>query len=90
MLFHRRKPTRLLFFVKYGNYKGEFLLEMEYNNNECILLSLLNKKVHRLSIKEFDEGLKKKVLEAVEKLPRCVYNICFAEYQLIQREQQKQ
>jgi len=81
--------SRNIIFVSDGTHKGEFLVEVDRKDDKRIFLGLPGKSIHEVSSKDVEDGLKNKVLRVVDKLPRCVYNVCKKEYQLILGEQQQ-
>jgi len=69
---------RRIYVVLQGHYKGEWLVQV----NENAFFSLPDKHIRNISLNDFKWGLQNKVLEAVDVLPKGVYNICIAEYNL--------
>lgn len=70
-----------------GTHRGEFLVEVDREKDMHIFLGLPDKVIHRVKQKDVERGLKEKVLQVVEKLPKAVYNVCLEEYKLILSEQ---
>lgn len=69
---------RRIYVVLHGRYKGEWLVKV----SEGVYFSLPDKYIRKMPQKEFEWGIKNKVLEAVDVLPKGVYNVCLAEYNL--------
>ena len=81
--------SRNILLVKDGLHKGDFLVEVDRKDGMRIFLGLPDKRIHEVPEKDVADGLKNKLLQVVDKLPRCVYNVCKKEYLLILGEQQK-
>lgn len=81
--------SRNLIFVKDGIHKGCFLVEVDRKDDTRIFLGLPDKEIHEVPDKDVQSGLRNKLLQIVEKLPRCVYNVCKKEYKLICGEKQR-
>jgi hypothetical protein len=69
---------RRIYVVLEGRYKGEWLVQV----NKNVFFSLPDKHVRNISLIDFEWGLLNKVLKPVDVLPKGVYNICIAEYNL--------
>lgn len=89
--------NRNILFVRHGEYKGEFLVEVDrrvektkdVNTDVRVFLGLPDKDIHEVPDKDVIDGIKNKVLLVVEKLPREVYNVCLQEYKLLKSEKHK-
>ena len=69
---------RRIYVVLEGHYKGEWLVRV----NKDSFISLPDKYIRNVTLKDFEWGLQNKVLEPVDVLPKGVYNVCIAEYNL--------
>lgn len=77
------RSSRDIVAVRQGYLKGSFLVQVDKKDGNAIFLSLPEKDIHTVKNEDVEEGFKNKILQIVEKLPRCVYNVCKAEYKLI-------
>lgn len=88
-----KKIGRNIILVKSGIYKGEFLIQVDRDvsaeKEVFVFLGLPERIIHRVAQKDVEEGFKNKILQVVEKLPRCVYNQCKKEYLSLLGEQQR-
>lgn len=71
-----------MYFVKFGQRTGQFLIIMEYDKTKNIygVLGLPESETIYLTKKDLDEGIDKKVLDFVEKLPEDIFSTCKDEY----------
>ena len=92
-----RSRNRNILFVRHGEYKGEFFVEVD-RKDKCkdaggedvrVFLGLPDKDIHEVTDKDVVDGIKNKVLLIVDKLPREVYNVCLQEYKLLKSEKHK-
>lgn len=74
--------NRFIYVVLKGTLKGEWLVKIEENSEHIIFFSLPDKHIRNIKKTDFKWGLANKVLETVDVLPKCVYNVCLAEYNL--------
>ena len=82
-----RDSVRNVYFVRQGTHKGDFLVEVDRIDGNKVFLALPDKNIHTIPIDDFNNGVKNKILDIVEKLPRSVYNVCKKEYKLLLSEQ---
>jgi len=75
-------PERSIYVVREGTYKGEWLVPVAFPPGETVFFSLPDRHIRHIPNKEVQEGLKNKIIDLVEILPKNVYNTCLAEYQL--------
>jgi len=54
-----------------------------------VFFSLPDKFIREIAAKDFDWGIQNKILEPVDVLPKKVYNVCIAEYNLKATDEQK-
>jgi hypothetical protein len=69
-----------IYVVLEGKLKGEWLVKVKQTEEEYTFFSLPDKYVHTIKVKDFDFGIKNKIIEPVDVLPERVYNVCLAEY----------
>jgi hypothetical protein len=55
---------------------------MEKQDTEYCFLSLPDMKIRQVPIEKFDMGLKEKILDTVNKLPKDVYDTCQKQYKI--------
>ena len=79
-LFNRDKLARKIFAIREGSYKGNFFVYISKNNDMLNFLCLPENEPVEMSQQQFDEGIKKKIVDYIEKLPHNVYEICCAQY----------
>ena len=79
-ILKRDSLKRTIFAVSEGSYKGEFFVYINKTDETFYFLSLPNNDPVQISVKDFTDGLDKKIIEPIEKLPSKVYEICVAQY----------
>lgn len=79
---HFYPPERSIYVVREGTLKGEWLVPVAFPPGETVFFSLPDRHIRHIPNKEIQEGLKNKIIDLVEILPKDVYNTCLAEYQL--------
>jgi len=72
--------VRHVYAVCGGKYLGEMFVFMEQQDTEYYFLSLPAMQIRQVPIEKFDTGLKEKILDVVNKLPKDIYNICQKQY----------
>ena len=77
--------SRRIYVVLHGRYKGEWLVRIK----DDVFFSLPDKYVRNISKKDFNWGLQNKVLEPVDVLPKAIYNVCLAEYNIKATDEQR-
>ena len=80
LLFFDKK--RRIYAVLQGRYKGEWLVIAKEDKDHITFFSLPDKYIRLMPKAHFLWGLQNNVLEAVDVLPKGVYNVCLAEYKL--------
>ena len=78
--FFNRKERRLYAVLHGRTAGGEYLVQVERNETEVICFTPVEKRIRKIPVKDFDLGLKNKVLEIAGVLPPSVYNVCIADY----------
>jgi hypothetical protein len=77
---------RYIYAVTAGAYLGELLV---YMKDEGIIdklgmhysfLSLPTMTIRHIPVEKFDMGIKEKIVEVVERIPKKVYDVCVAQY----------
>lgn len=79
---------RRIYVILHGRYKGEWWVQVS-KEDPYKFFSLPDKYVREVNAKDFEEGLSKKILEPVDVLPKGVYNVCLAEYNLKATDEQR-
>tara|TARA_R100000005_G_C4957053_1_gene175215 strand:+ start:826 stop:1098 length:273 start_codon:yes stop_codon:yes gene_type:complete len=75
------KPKqRYLYAVKNGDYAGHFIAYISSFDDKHFFLTLPNNQKLEVPIKDFEEGLKNKLLDFVEKMPKNVWKVVKAQY----------
>ena len=64
-----------------GTRKGDFLVVVNTYSHKFDFLALPSMEPVTIARDDVDEGIQKKILEYVEKLPDDVYNVCIAQYE---------
>ena len=83
-LFKTNHPRyRQSYAVTGGKYLGEFFVYMEQNESDIIFLSLPSMDKRYVPKDKFEYGIKNKILDPVDRLPKDVYNICKEHYKSI-------
>lgn len=78
LLKHPQK--RGIYAVLKGTYSGEYLVFIEEKKSEYTFISLPEKIILTVPKSSFDNGLKNKILDYIEKLPKSVYKVVELEY----------
>ena len=66
-----------------GNYGGEFFVFLEEAENNFTFISLPNKEVRHVPKNSFNMGIKNKLVEYIECLPKRVFKVVEKEYNLL-------
>ena len=74
--------NRLIYVVLEGTLKGEWLVKVKEEKDCIVFFSLPDKHIRTIKKTDFTWGITNKVLEVVDVLPKSVYNVCLAEYNL--------
>jgi hypothetical protein len=82
MIFDKHPRERYVYAVCGGKYLGEMFVFMEKQDTEYCFLSLPDMKIRQVPIEKFDMGLKEKILDTVNKLPKDVYDTCQKQYKI--------
>ena len=80
---------RHIYVVLNGKLKGEWLVQVKKTEEETTFFSLPDKYVRVISTKDLEWGFNNKVLEPVDVLPKSIYNVCVAEYNLKATDDQR-
>ena len=73
------KP-RYLYAIKNGDYAGHFCAFITSTKEKHIFLTVPNNQKIEVPIKDFEDGIKKGIVDFVEVLPRNVYKVIKAQY----------
>jgi len=73
---------RSIYVVLQGVYKGEWLVPVSYGPGVTVFFSLPDRHIRTIPNSEIESGLKNKILDLVDVLPKSVYNSCIKEYNL--------
>lgn len=76
---------RRIYVVLQGKLKGEWLVRIK----DDVFFSLPDKYIRNIPEKDFVWGLQNNVIEAVDVLPKLIYNVCLAEYNLKATDEQR-
>ena len=79
-LFNRDPMNRKIFAVREGTHKGSFFVYISTTEDEYNFLVLPDNTVENIKIEQFKQGVSKKIVDYIEKLPNNVYEICRAQY----------
>lgn len=77
-LLHPRKGY--VYAVTGGTYLGELLVYIDKKDNICTFLTLPEMKVRDIPIDKFKFGIKERIVDVVEKLPKYAYRACVLQY----------
>jgi len=80
---------RHIYVVLEGQFKGEWLVIIKENKEDIVFFSLPDKHIRTIPIKDYKWGIQNKILEPVDVLPKKIYNVCIAEYNLKATDVQK-
>jgi len=81
-------PTkRYIYAVTTGAYVGEMLVYMESQEQDHIFLTVPDMKKREIPKTKFDQGLKIKIIDIVEKLPSHVYKTCRKQFEKVISEE---
>ena len=71
---------RKIFAVREGSYKGNFFVFISEDQDNYNFLILPENNVTSVKKKQFKQGVDKKIVDYIEKIPHNVYEICCAQY----------
>jgi hypothetical protein len=76
----KRRLSRSIYAVRQGTHKGHFFVYISTVDDKHNFLVLPDNTTESVDVKEFEEGINKKIVDYIEKLPNNVYEICCAQY----------
>ena len=79
-LFNKNKYYRNCYAITQGSYKGNFFVYIRHDDKQFEFLSLPENHAVTVSAQEFKQGIEKKIVDRIEKLPHNVYELCIAQY----------
>ena len=71
---------RYVYAITGGVYLGELFVFIKKTDLEYSFLSLPDMKIRSVPLEKFDFGLKEKIIDIVQKLPKNVYDTCIKQY----------
>ena len=74
------KYVRNMYAISQGSFRGEFFIYINHDDKNYYFLSLPYNNVREVPVNDFNEGIKKGLVEFLEKIPKNVYEICVAQY----------
>ena len=81
MLFLRKHPSKgCVYAVTAGKFLGELLVFVETKNDNFKFLSLPTMSIRDVPKDKFDVGVKSKIIDFVERLPKDIFNTCVKQY----------
>ena len=78
--FNRDKMRRRIYAIRSGSYKGNFFVYVGQDDERYNFLSLPENEPVSVEKKDFDTGIREKIVDYIEKLPDNVYQLCCAQY----------
>lgn len=78
--FTRDNMHRKIFAVREGSYKGNFFVYISQDSDNYNFLILPENDATTITKDQFKQGINKKVVDYIEKIPHNVYEICCAQY----------
>lgn len=72
--------NRSIYAVRQGTHKGHFFVYINTVDKKHNFLVLPYNTTESVPVEEFERGLKKKIVDYIEKLPKNVHEICCAQY----------
>lgn len=69
-----------IYAVRHGTYKGNFIVYINSIGEDYNFLVLPFNDVLTITKKEFEDGIREKIVDIIERLPHNVYEICCAQY----------
>jgi hypothetical protein len=80
MLFNKHPRKGCVYAITAGKFLGELFVYMEKKESVFKFLSLPTMVSRDVPTDKFDLGLKGKIIDIVEKLPKDVYSTCIKQY----------
>lgn len=81
MLFKRKHPSvGCVYAITAGKYLGELLVFVEEKNKVLKFLSLPTMALRDVPQDKFDVGIKSKIVDFVERLPKDIFSTCIKQY----------
>jgi hypothetical protein len=79
-LLSKHPKTGFIYAVVTGTYAGQLFVFIETTKEDHCFLSIPQMVNRKVPINKFELGLKNKIVETVERLPKQIYNICTKQY----------
>ena len=81
MNFFRKHPSKgCVYAVTAGRFLGELLVFIETNEKKFKFLSLPTMTIRDVPSDKFDVGIKSKIIDFVERLPKDIFTTCVKQY----------
>tara|TARA_A100000172_G_scaffold80727_2_gene71121 strand:+ start:267 stop:527 length:261 start_codon:yes stop_codon:yes gene_type:complete len=75
------KKAGKLFAVHHGDYAGQMFALVTIEEHNYNFLSMPEMKNISVSVKDFDRGIKKEIIQFVEALPKDIFKVIKAQYE---------
>lgn len=79
-LFSKHPKARFSYAVTTGTYVGEILIFIEKTNDYYGFLSIPKMINRTIPCSKFNDGLKWKILDILQRIPKPVYKVCECQY----------
>lgn len=76
----KHPKKRYIYAVTGGKLLGELLVYINSNKDTHSFLSLPIMKNRAIPIDKFDFGIKERIVDVVEKIPKNIYSVCIKQY----------
>lgn len=80
MFFNKHPKKGCVYAITKGKFIGELFVYIEQKQTDFMFLSLPTMAIRDVPQDKFDMGLKSKIIDIVEKLPKEVYTVCINQY----------
>lgn len=78
--FQKKQKKRSIYAVREGSYKGNFFVFINNIDGVYNFLILPDNDVISVPVKEFEQGIEKKIVDYIEELPNNIHTLCCAQY----------
>lgn len=83
MIFNllKKHPKKgFIYAITKGKFAGQLFVYVEEKNKEYGFLSLPEMVIRKVPNDKFDYGIKNKIIDVVERLPKHVFSVCIKQY----------
>lgn len=79
-IFNKHPKKGCVYAITAGKFLGELFVFVEKKSETFMFLSLPTMTIRDVPVDKFELGLKERIIDIVERLPRDIFSICIKQY----------